>query len=453
MRTATHPRAFATVTGPTATYVTVTGDTEPIVVAAGEDIRAAIVRRATLEARRTGTALELVTSGDRGEHHLLIGPTGPLTRTGTIPEAPAVATAQEEPPTTEEPGAAALVPADLAVSAVVVGEQARRREVREQAPSPGPGTAPSGPAAESPTRPTFLTPPAPAASRLGGWRGTLIRLGILTGPSRAEHERAARMERVSRQWAGYRTIAVVNGKGGVGKTMTTAMLAAVFAREGGGGVLAWDNNDTRGTLGWRTQPGRYDTTLRDLLPAGPGLLASTAGIADIARYVHHQPVDRYDVLRSNPELLATDQRIRSAEFDLLLQVAARYYRLVIFDSGNDESAERWLRMIDSSYQLVIPTLAAEESAESAALLLDALRTRDEHSAALARHAVVVVTQSEPSGGPAARRVANGFEGHVRAVEVIPYDPALKSGQLRFDALHRRTRDAWTRAAAATAETL
>ena len=161
--------------------------------------------------------------------------------------------------------------------------------------------------------------------------------------------------------------------------MTTAMLAAVFARYGGGNVLAWDNNDTRGTLGWRTEQGLYDTTIRDLLPAAADLLAPTASVSDITRFVHHQTVDRYDVLRSNPELLATDQRIAQAEFDLLMQVAARYYRLVIFDSGNDESADRWLRMIDSSYQLVIPTLAAPESAESAALLLDALRGRDERS--------------------------------------------------------------------------
>ena len=115
--------------------------------------------------------------------------------------------------------------------------------------------------------------------------------------------------------------------------------------------------------------------------------------------------DRYDVLRSNPELLATDQRIAAAEFDLLMQVAARYYRLVIFDSGNDESAERWLRMVDNSYQLVIPTLATPESAESAVLLLDALRGRDERSAALADHAVVdrdPVRTDRRGGGPADR---------------------------------------------------
>ena len=141
-------------------------------------------------------------------------------------------------------------------------------------------------------------------------------------------------------------------------------------------------------------------------------------MSDITRFVHHQAADRYDVLRSNPELLATDQRIATAEFDLLMQVAARYYRLVMFDSGNDESAERWLRMVDSSYQLVIPTLAAPESAESAALLLDALRDRDERSAALADNAVVIVTQSEPlraaRGAAHRRRVRRARPGRARS---------------------------------------
>src|SRR5699024_977138 len=156
-------------------------------------------------------------------------------------------------------------------------------------------------------------------------------------------------------------------------------LAAVYAREGGGNVLAWDNNDTRGTLGWRTEQGLYDTTLRDLLPAAAGLLEQSAGVSDVSRFVHHQATDRCDGLRSNPELLATDQLIAASESDLLMRIAARYFRRVVVDSGNAESADRWLRMIDSSSQLVIPTLANPESAESAALLLDALRRRDEHS--------------------------------------------------------------------------
>lgn len=286
-----------------------------------------------------------------------------------------------------------------------------------------------------------------------GWRGILARMGLPVRPSRAALQRAEWEKSVARQWDGCRTIAVANGKGGVGKTMTTAMLAAVYARQGGGNVLAWDNNDTRGTLGWRTEQGDYDTTIRDLLPEASRLLDATASVSEIARFVHHQSIDRYDVLRSNPELLAADQRIATSDFDLLMQVAARYYRLVIFDSGNDESADRWLRMIDSAHQLVVPTLAAPESAESAALLLDALRRRDAHSRRLADEATVIVSQSEKSSAAAVQEIARGFAGHVRAVEIIPFDPALKAGQLRHDNLQVATRDAWLRAAAAVAEGL
>ncbi|KJL45747.1 hypothetical protein RS82_00065 [Microbacterium trichothecenolyticum] len=65
----------------------------------------------------------------------------------------------------------------------------------------------------------------------------------------------------------------------------------------------------------------------------------------------------------------------------------------------------------------------------------------------------MVTQSEPTTAAAVRKVADGFRDHVRAVQVIPFDPALKSGPLRFDTLRPRTQDAWLAAAAAAAEAL
>ncbi|MDL9978618.1 MinD/ParA family ATP-binding protein [Microbacterium sp. ASV49] len=408
----TQLHAHAAVAGPIAEFTTPDGRSEPLTATAEQDIRQVIVQRAAEEAARAGIPVELVTSGDLGDHRILVAADGSLAKPATA--------AEHATPTPD------------------------REEVNEKAPE-----RPGSPAVPEPhPRASFITPNAEAQPRVG----FLARLG-LGRQSRAELERAENERAVSQQWAGCRTVAVVNGKGGVGKTMTTAMISAVFARHGGGNVLAWDNNDTRGTLGWRTEPGLYDSTIRDLLPAAEDLLSPTASISDIARFVHHQPTDRYDVLRSNPELLATDQRITTADFDLLMQVATRYYRIVVFDSGNDESADRWLRMIDSSSQLVIPTVTAPESAESAALLLDALRQRDDRSRSLADNAVVVVTEAETRGMAAAHRIIDGFAGQVRAVERIPFDPALKSGPLRLDDLRAPTRDAWIRVVAAIARGL
>lgn len=452
------PRAYATVTGPTATYVAPDGHTEPVMTDGTEDIRHAVVRRAATDARTAGTPLELVTSGDRGTHHLLID------TTGTITAIPAGVTAAL--PTHPGTNAALTDEADD-TRADIRTEDARRAgaplfdtvsvqhpgAVNEEAPPAGPSVPTEEEDLPTTTsRPSFIAVSTETPETGTGWRAVMARLGLPVPLSARQVQHAEWARSVSRHWAGCRSIAVANGKGGVGKTMTTAMLAAAYARWGGENVLAWDNNDTRGTLGWRTDTGLYDTTVRDLLPAALELLAPDAGVSDIARFVHHQGMDRYDVLRSNPELLATHQRIHADQFDLLMRVSARYYRLVVFDSGNDESADRWLRMIDSSGQLVIPTLAAPESAESAALLLDALRTRDEHSAYLADNAVVIVTQAEAAGRDVAR-IAAGFEGHVRAVHTIPYDRALKSGPLRFDTLHPRTRHAWLAAAAAIADGL
>lgn len=421
MNIATAPRAYATVTGPTATFVGLDGQREELTATRAENIRRAVVRRATDEARRAGVDVELITSGDLGDHSLLVHSDGAL---GVIEQ-------------TENAGESDF---DDSIEPDAEGANVAAEAAVADPPTP----------AETPERISFIAPAKGAQRGRGRARGALRRLGIVIPPSSAELARAERERIVSTHWAGCRTIAVANGKGGVGKTITTAMLAAVLARFGGGNVLAWDNNDTRGTLGWRTEAGLYDSTIRDLLPSAPSLLSPSAAISDISAFVHHQSADRYDVLRSNPELLAVHQRIAQAEFDLLMQVAARYYRLVIFDSGNDESADRWLRMVDSSYQLVVPTLTSPESAESAALLLDALRDRDEHSARLAAHAVVVVTQAEPSARRDAERIAAGFADNVRAVEVVPFDPALKSGQLRFDALRAATRESWIRVASSAA---
>ncbi|WP_156760994.1 MinD/ParA family ATP-binding protein [Microbacterium karelineae] len=284
-----------------------------------------------------------------------------------------------------------------------------------------------------------------------GFRGAMTRMGIRMAPGADERAERADQLAVAQHWPGPRTIAVVNGKGGSGKTPTTILVGAAFARFGGAGVLAWDNNQTRGTLGWRTEQGPHDGTLHDMLEASEHLLSNDAQAADVANFVHHQRQDRFDVLRSQPIALASEQRVSAEDVDRIHSIAARYYRLIVMDSGNDESDPLWQRMIDRTDQLVVATTTRDEHAEAGALLLDALAERDEHSAQLAANAVTVVSQADQKA-PAneVRRVVDGYRRLTRDVVQVPFDPAMIDGHLHFSALRPATQRAWLAASAAIA---
>ncbi|MCC9195741.1 ATPase [Arthrobacter sp. zg-Y820] len=335
------------------------------------------------------------------------------------------------PPTPELPAAR---PAPEPAPA---GTPATRAEVRDRAPAR--------------RRASFLDTQTARIPATRGFRGVIASLGVRISPSESELAERRDIRAVSQHWPGPRTISVVNGKGGANKTPTTVMLAAVFARNGGGPVLAWDNNETRGTLGWRTEQGPHDATVMDLLPNTGNLLSPAAQSALLARFVHHQTEDKFDVLRSKPDVLASEQKITMADFDALHEVASKYFRLNIMDSGNDESAERWLRMIHHTDQLVIATTTVDEHAEAGALLLEALQERGGAFAQLAANAVVIVSQSNRNGTDAQiRSVAQGFEPLARATVTIPYDAALRKGQIRYGSLRSATQRAWLTAAAAVA---
>jgi MinD-like ATPase involved in chromosome partitioning or flagellar assembly len=316
---------------------------------------------------------------------------------------------------------------------------------------PIPVTDGESPRSRREVRESFLTHQQDEEPATRGFRGLLTRMGIRVGPSEAERAERADERAVSQHWPGPRTISMVNGKGGAGKTPSTVLLAAVFAQFGGAGVVTWDNNQTRGTLGWRTEQGPHESTLLDLLPQTDRLLGPSAQAADLARYVHHQTRDRFDVLRSKPIAMANEQRIEPQDVDAIHSVLSKYYRMILIDSGNDESDPMWQRMIDLTDQLVVATTTRDDHAEAGALLLEALSTRDGRSAYLAQQAVVVVSQADQKE-PASEleKVADGYRSLARAVVTIPFDPAMVDGHLRFGALRPETRRAWLAAAAAVA---
>ncbi len=407
-------------------------------------------------------ALVVHPDGHASDHEAL--PDAASAPTPTVPEPPrhveptpveqVVPQSSEQPPMDDferlltEPGAAPVGPAGL------------------PAPPQGPGFAPAASTTTEISSPmdtraarraaaegrSFLTHHEVIEPAQTGMRGFLTRIGIQSGPSAAEQAERADVRAISRHWPGPRTIAVVNGKGGAGKTPTTVLLAALFARQGGAGVLAWDNNETRGTLGWRTEKGPHEAHVLDLLPHTGRLMQPTARAADLAAFVHHQVDDKFDVLRSNPLLLPHQQRLTADDFDAVHLVASKYFRLIFIDSGNDETAPHWLQMIDHADQLVVATTTRPDHAEAGRLLLEALRDRDAHASGLADSAVVVVSQADREEA-SATTIAAGYDGLLRQAVTIPYDRALRAPWLRFKALQPLTQRAYLRAAAAVSEGL
>lgn len=379
--------------------------------------------------------------------------------TAAAPESPATAETAPEP---EKPAMEPAQAADARQSATPAPAGPSSATAKALQPNPfaqktQSHTVPApdeAPAARREARQSFLTQEQVEEPATRGWRGTMTRLGIRMAPSEAERAERADVQAVSQHWPGPRTIAIVNGKGGAGKTPTTVLLSAIFARYGGAGVLAWDNNQTRGTLGWRTEQGPHEATLLELLPESEKLLGTGAQSADLAHFVHHQTRDRFDVLRSKPMALASAQRVDAADVDAIHRVASKYYRLIFIDSGNDESDPMWRRMIDHTDQLVVATTTRDDHAEAGALLLEALGQQNDKAHALAQNAVAVVTQADSKATAAdVKRVADGYKTLARDVATIPFDPAMVDGILRYDALRPSTQRAWLAAGAAVARGL
>ena len=299
---------------------------------------------------------------------------------------------------------------------------------------------------------SFLAKSAAGGPKPTGWRAVAGRLGFKVQASQAQCQQWEDERTVSQHWPGPRTIAVLNGKGGAGKTPTSILLASYFARLGSGSVVAADGNVTRGTLGWRTEQGPHNATILDMVPQTEALMDPSARNGDVAAYTHHQTIDQFDVLRSNPLLLSTEQKLSPEELDGIQQVLTRYYRMIIWDTGNDEGDSLWLRIVSHADQIVIATTTRTDHAEAGRLLLQGLSGRDERSAALAANAVVVISQADREEPPATSLV-DGFAGIAREVVTIPYDRAMREQWLRSDKLAPATRAAWLHAAAAVARGL
>lgn len=289
-----------------------------------------------------------------------------------------------------------------------------------------------------------------------GWRAGLRKLtgGLITlPPGRAERTENDDIDAIQRSFDGPRTIVVVNPKGGAHKTTTTLMIAAMFGIYRGGSTLAWDNNETRGTLGWRSRPANHSNTAVDLLRELPKFeISGGASINELDQYVRNQGHARFDVLASDDDA-ASAAIIDDDAFSRLHRALSRFYRIMVIDTGNNMRASNWEAAVDAADQLVIVSTSREDTAASAAWLADGLRERG-LGEKLANAVTIISAPSAKEDSERTSRLATHFSQLTRVVLSVPYDEEfVGGGELDVRSLKPATRDAWRRVTAEIARGL
>lgn len=289
-----------------------------------------------------------------------------------------------------------------------------------------------------------------------GWRGRVRRWsGGAIRPKMGPKELAFQNDRalIQKDFDGPRTIAFINPKGGAAKT--TGVLAAgyTFGTVRGGGVVAWDNNETRGTLGIRGTRSAHRNTTRELLEDLERFKdVYQSRIGDLGAFVRSQGDAHFDVLASDerPDVTGT---IRAADFNEVHKLLERFYRIILVDTGNNMRAENWLASADAADLLVVTSTVREDTGYSGLWMLDALQDAGYQN--LKYKTVTVLSDPSPQvDAKLAADLTSVYEQRTRAVYRVPYDPVLVAGSvIPYAQLSEATQMSWLRACAGMASAL
>jgi MinD-like ATPase involved in chromosome partitioning or flagellar assembly len=283
----------------------------------------------------------------------------------------------------------------------------------------------------------------------------LLRKGTMglvkLAPGKRELEYKQDIDMVRRNFGGLRQVTVVNPKGGAGKTVAVLLLAMTFGQRRGGYVLAWDNNETQGTLGMRAQQDFHARTVRDMMRDLHLFRGAHGRVGDLSQYVRAQGEGMFDVLASDESATAGEMLTADA-FAEIREIVSRFYRLIFVDTGNNVRAQNWQVAMDATDQLVITMSARNDSAETAARMLDHLEQSGRQR--LVRRAVSVVSMPPTRKDIDLAAIERHFAARTRAVLLAPYEKLIDAGDpLRYGQLSASTKDAWLKIAAAVAEGL
>jgi len=236
---------------------------------------------------------------------------------------------------------------------------------------------------------------------------------------------------------GTYSIVVLGGKGGVGKTTTTASIGSTFAALRKDKVIAIDANPDRASnLADRIDP-KATNSYTDVLAD-----RNLHGYSDIRSHVGMNEAAGLDVLGNRYQ---PDRQPLSAQvYTDTHAVLQRFYSVLISDSGTDVDHPVIPRLMSRAHALIMVASTAPDGATGAAELMDWAYEAGYHR--LLQRTVVVINDVRGESGKAHRKLVDSlvekFSRWVspQRVFVVPFDPHIASaGVIDINELRPATR--------------
>lgn len=268
-----------------------------------------------------------------------------------------------------------------------------------------------------------------------GWRKLVYTCSFKTinpGESPAERHYRELRDRIRRHIRKQYVIALVSGKGGVGKTTMTACLGGVFRECRPENVVAIDAAPGFGTLAGRIDeapPGDYSAVLND---------TDVQGYADIREHLGQNNIG-LDVLAGN-RVSDQPRPLVPAMFTGVLARLRRTHNVILVDTSDDLEHPVMKAVLDSSDALVFVSGLTADTSLPVTRAIDLLRSMGYHE--LVSRSMVVLNDSRNGYDKDARDyLTERFAQSGASVEFMPYDPHLAKGGIidTRDELHKKTR--------------
>lgn len=268
-----------------------------------------------------------------------------------------------------------------------------------------------------------------------GWRKLVHTVSFKTvnpGESPAERHMRQLRERIRRHIRKQFVIAVVSGKGGVGKTTMTACIGGILRECRPDNVVAIDAAPGFGTLAGRideSPPGDYAAVLED---------QDVHGYADIREHLGQDGAG-LDVLAGNR---TSDQErpLLPAMFAGVLSRLRRTHTVILVDTSDDLEHPVMKAVLDSCDALVLVSGLTADTSLPVTRAIDLLRSMGYHE--LVSRSTVILNDSRNDYDKDAKAfLTERFSSSGADVEFMPYDPHLAEGGIidTRDGLRKQTR--------------